>query len=134
MNDHKQELVKTGRKFHFKKKLFPIHLLRFSSQSLCLSLPRFPNNRFKLLTVTSETRKYFIFLDQICSKTDKYRVKNRKSEYHCWILHIWISQSTKSKLKLTILIFWIKFTHKFYFRSKTEEVNIPIKFYIFDLV
>ena len=39
---------------------FPIHLLRFSSQSLCLSLSRFPNNRFKLLTVTSETRKYFI--------------------------------------------------------------------------
>ena len=60
MNDHKQELVKTDRKHHFLKKFFQFHLRLFLSQSLCLSLSRIPNKKIKLLTVTSETRKYFI--------------------------------------------------------------------------
>ena len=49
-------------------------------------------------------------------------VKNRKSEYHHGILNISISLNTNFHLKLTILSFWIKFTQKGYFRSKTEQV------------
>ena len=43
MNDYKQELVKMDHKYHFLKKLFQFYLHRFLSQSLCLSLSRFPN-------------------------------------------------------------------------------------------
>ena len=39
----------------------------------------------------------------------------------------------KFQFKLTILICWPKFSQKGYFWSKTEEVNIPIEFYIFEL-
>ena len=46
-------------------------------------------------------------------------VKNWKSEYHHWVLHI--SLSTKFQLKLTILIFWTKFVKIAYFWSKTEK-------------
>ena len=60
MNDHKQEVVKTHRKYHFSKKLFQFHLRRFVSLRLCLSLSQFSNKKNKLLTVTSEIRKYFI--------------------------------------------------------------------------
>ena len=61
-------------------------------------------------------------------------VQNRKSEQRHWILHIRISLFTKFQLKLTILIFWTKFVQKGYFQSKTEKVNITIKFCIFKLV
>ena len=37
------------------------------------------------------------------------RLERKKSEYHLWILHTWISLGPKFQLKLTILIFWIKF-------------------------
>ena len=37
-------------------------------------------------------------------------------------------------LKLTILIFWNKFTQKGYLQSKTEKVNTTIEFCIFELV
>ena len=57
----------------------------------------------------------------------------QKSEHHHWILHIWISLSTKFQVKLTVLIFWNKFALKGYFQSKTEEVNITIEFCIFGL-
>ena len=42
--------------------------------------------------------------------------------------------NTKFQLKLKILIFWTKFAQKGYFWFKTENVNIPIKFYIFKIV
>ena len=38
---------------------------------------------------------------------------------------------TKYELKLTILIFFIKFSQKGYFQSKTEKVNITTDFCIF---
>ena len=41
-----------------------------------------------------------------------FPVKNKKSEHHHGILHIWISLGTKFQLKLTILTFWTKFTQK----------------------
>ena len=39
----------------------------------------------------------------------------------------------KFQLNLPILIFWIKFARKEYFRSRTEKVNITIEFCIFEL-
>ena len=50
-----------------------------------------------------------------------FPVKNRKSEHHHGILHIWISLGTKFQLKLIILSFWTKFTQKRYFQLKTEQ-------------
>ena len=63
-----------------------------------------------------------------------FPAENRKREYHHWILHIWISLGTKFQLKLIILGFWIKFTQKRYFQSKTDKVNITNEFCIFELV
>ena len=40
----------------------------------------------------------------------------------------------KFQLKLTILIFKIKFAQKMYFQSKMKKVNITIEFYILELV
>ena len=42
----------------------------------------------------------------------EFPVKDRKSEHHHGILHIWISPGTKLQFKLIILSFWIKFTQK----------------------
>ena len=49
-----------------------------------------------------------------------FPVKNRKSEHHHGILHIWIILGTKFQLKLIILSFWTNFTQKRYFQSKIE--------------
>ena len=62
------------------------------------------------------------FLDQICSQR-VFLVEDRKNEHHHWILHIRIILNTQFQLKLMILIFWTKFTQKWYFRSKTEKVK-----------
>ena len=62
-----------------------------------------------------------------------FRVKNRKSEHHHWILLIRISLGTKFQLKLTILTFWTKFTQKGYFWSKTKKVTNTTEFCIFEL-
>ena len=62
------------------------------------------------------------FLDQICL-TKIFMVKNRKSEHHYWIPPIQICLCTKFQLKLTILIFLIRFTQKGFFWSKIEKVN-----------
>ena len=50
-----------------------------------------------------------------------FPVKNRKSEYHHGIFHIWISLGTKFEPKQTILCIWTKLTQKRYFQSKTEQ-------------
>ena len=44
-----------------------------------------------------------------------------------------MSPSTKFQNKLTILIFWTKFTQKGYLRSKSEKVNITTEFCTFKL-
>ena len=41
-----------------------------------------------------------------------FPIEKWKSEHHYWILRVWISQGTKFHLKLTILIFWTKFTQR----------------------
>ena len=98
-----------------------------------------------------------------------FPVEKWKSEHHYWFLHIWICQGTKFQLKLTVVIFWTKFTQKeyllkigkkwttyefcifqisrhqtsasrikfvpkWYFQSKTENVNSTTQFCIFKLV
>ena len=66
-----------------------------------------------------------IFCDKTENKTQKghFWLKTKKSEQHHWNLPIRISVATKFQLKLTILIFWVKFVQKGYFRSKTKKVN-----------
>ena len=46
----------------------------------------------------------FVFLDQIYPKK-VFAIKERKSEHHHRILHIWISLSIKFQLKLTTWVF-----------------------------
>ena len=74
-----------------------------------------------------------IILDQICPKR-AFSVEMSVVEHHHWILHIRITLGNKFHVKLKILIFWIKFALKEYFRSKMEKVNITIAFCIFELV
>ena len=50
-------------------------------------------------------------------------MENRKSEYRHLILHYIGLLEPNLKLKLTILIFWIKFAQKGYFRCKTETLQ-----------
>ena len=57
----------------------------------------------------------------------------KKKTYHHLILHIGISLGAKFQLKQAILIFWIKFAQKGYFRSKTEKVSTIIEFCMFEL-
>ena len=45
----------------------------------------------------------------------------KKNENHRWILHIRISLDTKFQLKLTILIFWTKFTQKKLFLAQNRR-------------
>ena len=73
------------------------------------------------------------WLDQISPKM-VFAVENRKNEHRHWILHIWVSPSTKYQLKLIIWNFLTKFTQKGHFRSKTEKGNTSIEFYILELV
>ena len=62
----------------------------------------------------------FNFLEQICPEK-VFPIKNKKSEYHRWILHIWISLDTKFQIKQTISSFWTRFVQKGYFWSKTRR-------------
>ena len=83
-----------------------------------------------ILRTTSQFKLRIFFWYQNYPKR-VFPVKNSKSESHHWILYIWISLDMKFQLKLTILIFWTKFTQKVYFQSKKEKVNITIDFYTF---
>ena len=60
MNDHKQELVKTDRKYPFFKKIVPISSSPLPFTELVFIFVSISEQRNKLLTVTSETWKYFI--------------------------------------------------------------------------
>ena len=63
-----------------------------------------------------------------------FPVKNRKSEHHHEILHIWISLGTKFQLKLIIFSFWTKFTQKRYFQLKTKQPVQGLKVFAFCVV
>ena len=94
----------------------------------------FPSNsaylnysRYQLGTNLIQT--VLIFFNQLCPKKI-FPIQNRINEhYH----HIQISLGTNFYLKVTAQILWIKTKQKTYFRSKTEQMNITIKFSIFEL-
>ena len=62
-----------------------------------------------------------------------FLVENKKSVQHHWILSRIIQSAKLFQIKLTILIFWTKFTQKGYFWSKTKKMNSAIEFFIFEL-
>ena len=77
--------------------------------------------------------------DQICLKkvfpvTNKrvFPVIDWKSEHHHWILHNRINLATKFHQKMTVFMFWTKFTQKGYFRLKMVKMVITIEFWIFE--
>ena len=73
------------------------------------------------------------FFDQICQKSVFPVRKSTSGHYHP-IQHILVSLDTKIHLNQIILHFWTKSAHKVYFWYKRENVNIIIKFSIFELV
>ena len=84
------------------------------------------------MNITTEFFKFksaqadnFDLLDQICQKGFFWsKTENVNTTIECCTIQI--SLRTKFLLKLTMSIFWAKFTQKIYFRSK-REVNIPWK-------
>ena len=85
---------------------------------------------FQISALTSN----FDFLKQICHKKDTM-FKNRKSEHYHWILPIRVRPSTKVQLKLTILVFWIKFapngflSNRLYHWILHVQMSLGIKFH-----
>ena len=77
--------------------------------------------------------KQFWLLEKI-SKKRILPVENRKNEHQHRILHIRISLDTNFQLKLTILIFFTKFTKNGYFQSKTDKIDTPLNSALFKLV
>ena len=73
----------------------------------------------------------FEFLEQISPKKI-FKIKTKNSEHPHWILHIQISLGTEFVFKRTILIFWTKFVQRGKIQSKTEKLNVIIKFCIPD--
>ena len=76
--------------------------------------------------------KQFWLLEKI-SKKRILPVENRKNEHQHRILHIRISLDTNFQLKLTILIFFTKFTKNGYFQSKTDKMDTTTEFCIIQI-
>ena len=53
--------------------------------------------------------------------------ESRKSEHYHWILHIQISLGAKCQFKLTILIFWTKFSKKGNLRPKVKKSHFCVR-------
>ena len=66
--------------------------------------------QISLVQKFSSNWRFWLFGPNLHKKV--FPVKNRKSEHHHGILHIWNSLGTKFQLKLIILSFWTKFTQK----------------------
>ena len=77
----------------------------------------------------------FWFLGQKFRKKRNWTffIENEKSEYHHWIQQIRITLGSKFQLKLSMLIFWMRFDQKGYFWSKTGQVKRNIESCIFKL-
>ena len=59
-------------------------------------------------------------MDQIFSKK-VLPIKNKKSEFHHWILQVRINVGTKFQFRLIILIFWTKFAQIWLFPLKNKK-------------
>ena len=68
---------------------------------------------FKSVSVPNFTLNSCEFWDQSFPKR-VCLVQNRKSWHPNWILHIWLRLGSKFQFKLTILIFWTKFSQNWY--------------------
>ena len=110
-------------RFDFFDQIYPKRVF-FWSKTEKMNTTYFPHNsaysnwssaKFQLKLII------LIFWTNLPKKSNSNR--KQKSEYHYWILHIWISLGTKGQLKLTISIFLTRFTQKEFFWSKTEKVN-----------
>ena len=69
-------------------------------------------NTFRWLTIP---QKQFIIIKLISVPNFSLiwlLISKTESEYHHWILYIWINLGAKFQLKLTILSFWTKFDQK----------------------
>ena len=104
----------------YPKRVFPVYNRKREQHHWILHIRISPATKFQLkLTI-------FIFWTKFDQKGFS-GLKQKKSHHH-WILQIGISLGAKFQLKLTFLNFWTKFAQKGYFRSKTENVNIPLEF------
>ena len=65
------------------------------------------------------------FIGPNFTKKGASALKQKTNEQHHRILHMRISLGTKFQVKLTFLIFLIKFVQKRTFRSKTEKSTFP---------
>ena len=75
----------------------------------------------KLVLMPSFSSNWQIWFFGLNLHKIEFPVKDRQSEHHHGILHIWISPGTKLQLKLIILSFWTRFTQKKYLQLKTEQ-------------
>ena len=66
----------------------------------------------KLVLMPSFSSNWQIWFFGLNLHKIEFPVKDRQSEHHHGILHIWISPGTKLQLKLIILSFWTRFTQK----------------------
>ena len=93
------------------------------------NLTNFAKQKLVLIKLIATTYSNF---DNLGTKQTKRTEK--KIEYHYQIPHIAISRDTQFHLKKRILNFYIKFSQKGHFSSKTKEPNTITKFWIFQLI
>ena len=77
----------------------------------------------KLVFVSNFTlnKQFWYFGSNLPKKV--FPIKNWKSEHNHWIPHIQISLGTKFPLKLTILIFWTRFSQKGFSGLKQKKLT-----------
>ena len=85
------------------------------------------------IQIRLDTKFWIKFLDQI-STNRVFPKKKEEKENHHQILHIQINLDSKFQLQQKILIFGANLQKRKNFSSKTEKMNITIKFFIFKLV
>lgn len=59
--------------------------------------------------------------------------KEEQKDIILWVQHIEISLDTNFRLKQIILIFCTKLAQKEYFQTKSEQMDIFIEFWIFEI-
>ena len=93
-------------------KLLSFHLRRFLSQTLCLTLSRFPNSKFKLLIVTNETRKYFIHSNR---HLNLYRTDGEVQISFHFAINIWFQ-------KWWYMLRYVAFFSTYYMKISGHEI------------
>ena len=89
------------------------------------------------IQIRLDTKFWIKFLDQISTNRvfpNSEKKKKEEKENHHQILHIQINLDSKFQLQQKILIIGANLQKRKNFSSKTEKMNITIKFFIFKLV